>query len=76
MKLFSALVAAAVLALSMVAPAQATRPIVGYEYPDLCWNHAGVQTILMFHGPAVTFQYDYSTPRPGDCVIINHIKTR
>lgn len=70
-----ALGAATLAALVMTsAPAQATRPIVGYEYPDLCWNISGVQTILMFHGPGTLFEFDYSTPRPGDCVTVSRVK--
>lgn len=46
MKRIAATIALLVATLGMAAPAEAVRPIVGYDYPDVCKNIEGTQTVL------------------------------
>lgn len=65
-------VVATLLSLAFAPAAQATRPIVGFDYPDVCYNIRGQQPIyeVLGRGP-----YDFNLAthkRKHDCVRVTH----
>lgn len=65
LKSLATLLAAVAMTLGSMAlaqPAEATRPIVGYPYKDMCKNIAGVQPIYQTIGSG-----PYRVVKPGVC---------
>lgn len=63
MRILAALIVSLLLPLSFASPAEATRPIVGYDYPDVCKNIKGHQPIYMVVG--ATARYEFKQKRNG-----------
>lgn len=62
MRFVAAFVVALALPLSFAGAAEATRPIVGYSYTDLCKNIPGKQPVYMTIGSG-----PYRVVKPGVC---------
>lgn len=50
MRILAALIVGCILPLSFAGTAEATRPIPGYPYRDMCRNIPGKQPIYMLYG--------------------------
>ena len=66
MRFIAAFIVAVTLPLSFAVPAEATRPIPGFDYKDECKNIKGEQPIYMLVGTG-PYRFDLSTKRPNDC---------
>ena len=47
--------------------AEASRPMPGYRYPDVCKNIKGYQPIFAVKGATARYRFITRTPRPNDC---------
>lgn len=63
MKMIATALVAVFLPLSFAGPAEATRPVPGFDYPDVCKNIKGKQTILEVVG--ATARYEFKAKRNG-----------
>lgn len=50
MRIFAAIIVGLMLPLSFAGTAEATRPIVGFPYTDMCRNIPGKQPIYQLYG--------------------------
>lgn len=51
------------------APAEATRPVPGFKYKDVCKNIKGKQPIYMVVGVG-PYRFNLDTKRPNDCIVV------
>lgn len=58
--------APAAVVFSVIPDAEATRPVPGYKYKDVCKNIPGKQPIYETVGSG-PYRFDESTKRPNDC---------
>lgn len=63
MKFIASLIVAVLLPLSFSTPAEATRPVHGFKYRDVCKNIKGKQTILDVKG--ATARYEFKMKKNG-----------
>lgn len=72
MRRIAAVIVGLVLPLSFASSAEATRPIVGFKYHDVCKNIKQKQTILDVH--AGYYEFNVDTTRRNDCVRMDRSK--